>query len=125
MMLKITLYLFFLLPLVALADRIHPESYYQEYSKEWLGGEKEVTMPDGTRCDLVNSSHAFEIDFANKWAQAIGQSLHYAAQTKKRAGVLLIMEHEGDGRFHKRIQSTIDHHKLPIDLIVIRQEQIN
>ena len=74
---------------------------------------------DGTRCDLLTQSHAYEIDFANNWAQAIGQSLHYAAQTKKRAGVLLILEHEGEERFHKRIQ-TIEHHKLPIDLMVMR-----
>lgn len=26
----------------------------------------EVTMPDGTRCDIVTETHAIEVDFADK-----------------------------------------------------------
>ena len=41
-------------------------------------------MPDGTRCDILTDTHAIEVDFANKWAQAIGQSLNHAMQTGKK-----------------------------------------
>ena len=37
-----------------------------------------MTMPDGTRCDILTDTHAIEVDFADKWAEAIGQSLNYA-----------------------------------------------
>ena len=44
----------------------------------------EVVMKDGTRCDILTATHAIEVDFAKKWAEAIGQSLNYAMQTGKR-----------------------------------------
>ena len=40
----------------------------------------EVVMKDGTRCDILTSTHAIEVDFAKKWAEAIGQSLNYASK---------------------------------------------
>ena len=49
-----------------------------------------MTMPDGTRCDILTDTHAIEVDFADKWAEAIGQSLNYAMQTGKKAGIVLV-----------------------------------
>ncbi len=69
--------------------RTQPERAYQQAHCD---GQREVTMPDGTRCDCVTATHAIEIDFANKWYEAIGQSLNYAFQTSKRAGIILILE---------------------------------
>jgi hypothetical protein len=46
-------------------------------------------MPDGTRCDIVTETHAIEVDFADKWAEAIGQCLNYSFQLNKKAGILL------------------------------------
>jgi len=77
-------------------------------------------MPDGTRCDIVTDTHAIEVDFADKWAEAIGQSLNYAFQTNKRAGILLILENPKDERHLIRVQSIINHFDLPIDLMAIR-----
>ena len=51
----------------------------------------EVVMNDGTRCDILTATHAIEVDFAKKWAEAIGQSLHYALHTGKRPAVALIV----------------------------------
>ena len=39
-----------------------------------------MTMPDGARCDILTETHAIEVDFADKWAEAFGQSLNYAMQ---------------------------------------------
>ena len=36
--------------------------------------------------------HAIEFDFAEKWAESIGQALHYSFMTGKRAKVVLILE---------------------------------
>ena len=38
-----------------------------------IGGKVEVVMKDGTRCDILTATHAIEVDFAKKWAEAIGQ----------------------------------------------------
>ncbi|MET4686265.1 hypothetical protein [Sinorhizobium fredii] len=37
---------------------------------------KEFPNPDGTRTDCISDTHAIEVDFSKKWAEAIGQALH-------------------------------------------------
>jgi hypothetical protein len=56
-----------------------------------------------------------EFDFGTKWAEAIGQSLYYSLQTGKRAGIGLIIEAPTDRKYWIRLNTTIDHFKLPID----------
>lgn len=99
--------LFMAMPTLALcAGHEHPEKWYQE---RWCAprGQMEVVLPDGSRCDCLTDAYAIEFDFGHKWAEAIGQALNYAAQTGKRPGIVLILEHEGDERFLERIR-TVD-----------------
>lgn len=105
---------------LALAEREHPKSWYQERWCEPYGGQMEVVLPDRTRCDCLFETHAVEFDFADKWAEAIGQSLYYAFQTEKRAGIILIMESEDDCIYWNRLISVIDYFNLPIDVLSIR-----
>ena len=49
------------------------ETIYQE-----LGGEKEYRLNDGTRVDLIHNKFAIEIDWQEKWAEGVGQSIYYA-----------------------------------------------
>ena len=109
-----------LAPILLFAERLNPESYYQKMAAEKYGGQTEVQMPDGTRCDIVTEKHAIEVDFADKWGEAIGQSLNYAFQSNKRAGILLILESKNDERHLIRVQSIIEHFELPIDALAIR-----
>ena len=98
-----------------LAERLHPEKWYQE---KWCSERKgviEYQLPDKTRCDCLTDTHAIEIEFANNWSEAIGQSLYYSIQTGKRAGIVLILEKEKDRKYWIRLNSTIKHFKLPID----------
>ena len=60
-------------------------------AKELLGGELEVTLKDGTRYDLLTDTHVYEIEYDSDWKESIGQSLHYAHVTGRKAGVVLIM----------------------------------
>jgi len=46
------------------------ERYYQEKFAREIGGQVEVVMQDGTRCDILTATHAIEVDFAKKWAEA-------------------------------------------------------
>ena len=69
-----------------------------------------------TRCDCVTATHAIEFDFGNNWAEAIGQSSYYSIQTKKKAGIVLIMETMMDRKYWIRLNTTIEHFDMPIDI---------
>jgi len=60
-----------------------PAQYESDYVREivkYLGGEREVSVTSG-RVDILNDTHAIEVEFANKWKNSIGQSLWYSQQT--------------------------------------------
>jgi len=103
------------MPAITHAAHLHPEKYYQN---KWCAehkGQAEVTLPDKTRADCITDTHAIEFDFGEKWAEAIGQALYYSLQTGKRAGIVLILEGQEDRKYFIRVNSTIQHFKLPID----------
>lgn len=102
-----------LLPYTAIAES---ERYYQNTHCQ---GIKEYVLPDRTRVDCLTDTHAIEYDFSKKWAEAIGQSLGYAFATNKRAGIVLILESEKGYKHWIKLNSIIDHYKLPIDTWVI------
>lgn len=106
--------LVFLIASPAYAKRDHKEKWYQNQWCAAKGGETEKPFPDGTRADCVTDSYAVEFDFGDKWAEAIGQSLYYAFQTNKKAGIVLILENVNDRRYWLRLNSVIEHNKLPI-----------
>jgi len=117
--LKITL--FFIaasmwLPFWCYGGRVHKESWYQDRWCTARDGKIEVVLPDMTRCDCLTETHAIEFDFAPKWAEAVGQSLHYARLTGKRAGIVLIMESQGDRRYYNRLEAEVEAYSLPIDI---------
>ncbi len=119
---KTLIFIFGLLALAGLAQakHIHPEKYYQNKFAQGLKNAKtEVVAPDGTRCDILTPTHAVEADFAPKWGEAIGQALNYAMQFDKRAGILLILEEDGDYRHYIRVNSIVKHFKLPVDVYTI------
>ena len=93
-----------------------------EFRDAWCSannGRAEVTLPDRTRADCITDTHAVEVDHGRKWAEAIGQSLYYALQTNKRAGILLILHQPRERRFWYRLNSIIRANDLPIDVWVV------
>lgn len=101
------------------AKRERPESWYVDQIQLELGGEQNVRMANGTYCDLLTPDCAWEVDFADKWAEAIGQSLNYATQSNRPAGILLIMESPKDQRHLDRLISVINGQQLDIRVMVI------
>ena len=77
-----------LFPVMGFA-RDFPESHYQN---NWCKGQIEYVLPDRSRVDCLTDTHAIEIDFADKWAESIGQALYYASETGRKPGVALISE---------------------------------
>ena len=102
------------------AGHLYPEKWYQERWCHEQQGQLEYILSDKTRCDCVTREHAVEFDFGVKWAEAIGQALHYAAHTGKQAGIVLILERKKDCKYLIRLNSVIQYYKLPIDVWTIR-----
>lgn len=96
-----------------------PEAYYQ---KKYCPGLTEHVLTDKTRVDCLTGTHAIEFDFARKWAEAIGQSLHYGQATGKKPGIVLIIESDKSTRYLRRLQEIVKHFALPIDVWYIREE---
>lgn len=57
-----------------------------------MGGIQEYELNDFTRVDCLTKTHAIEFDFANKVYEGIGQSLYYGIKTRKKTGLVLILE---------------------------------
>ena len=90
------------------------EQWYQTLWCDEQNGRAEVLMADKTRCDCITATHAIEVDFAQKWVEAIGQSLHYARLTGKEAGVLLILKDSSETKYASRLRDNINYFDLPI-----------
>jgi hypothetical protein len=102
-------------PSLLLAKREHPEKWYQVKWCQAHKGQVEVVLPDGTRCDCLTDTHAIEFDFGSKWTEAVGQSAYYSMQTKKKPGIVLILEKIKDRKYWIRLNTTIEHFNLQID----------
>ena len=109
----------FLLYFTALA-RDNPEAFYTRLFASRLSGARlEAIAPDKSRCDILTAEYALEVDFANKWAEAIGQSLLYSLHFNRKAGIVLIMERPGDSRHLQRLKKVIAGYKLPVTVWTI------
>jgi hypothetical protein len=112
---KFYLSIFCLLPFFSLLG-ISCERHYQKIFAEENKGLIEVPMSDGTRYDVLTEKHAIEVDFALKWAEAIGQSLNYARLTGKKAGIVLLIKQNKEEKHLKRLDQIIQLYDLPIDV---------
>ena len=55
--------------------------------------------------DCLLPDLAVEFDFANKWAECIGQAIYYGKMTDRQAACVLIMENgEKDLKYLKRLR---------------------
>lgn len=104
------------LPVWSFAARIHPEAYYVAVWCQDHNGTVEVTLSDKTRVDCVTRTTAIEFDFADKWYEAVGQALHYGKMTKKKAGIVLIVESQDDLKYWNRLLAVKKYWGLPITL---------
>ena len=78
----LTIFLLLALPLFGKQS----ERYYQEKFAREIGGKVEVVMRDGTRCDILTATHAIEVDFAKKWAEADWTEFKLCDAHRKKTG---------------------------------------
>jgi len=99
------------------AALLSSEADYRDHICGAAGWQMEVRLPNGTRADCVSETHAIEIDFSNHWAEALGQSLNYAAETDKRPGIILVCKRGTEPRclsWALRLEQTIARWRLPV-----------
>jgi hypothetical protein len=72
------------------------------------------------RIDDLTGTHAIEYDFAKKWAEAIGQALLYSSVKRRQAGIVLILEGEGDQKHLDKLIYTIRTKRLGIDVWTVQ-----
>lgn len=114
----IRLFILFLIALSLEAKHLNKEKVYQEYFCNKFGGVTEYRLEDKTRVDCLLDEYAIEVDFAQKWAESIGQSLYYASQTSRKAAVLLIMEDmQQDKKYLDRLENVSTQHNIDIWII--------
>lgn len=90
------------------------EHWYQDVWCKGMKGEVEYRLDDGRRIDCLTDTHAIEVEFANKWPEAIGQALAYSMLTQKTAGIVLIIRKPSDHQSWSRLQEVIHYYQLPI-----------
>ncbi len=80
------------------------------------GMEIEVELASGARADCISEKHAIEVESYSDWAEGIGQSLHYGAQSGLRPKLILFCE-TTEKRCHReflRLRETVAEFALPI-----------
>ncbi len=84
-------------------------------------GKSEFRTKYGTYVDCLTAQYAVEVEYDNNWKEAIGQSLHYAESTNKRAAILLIKRQKSKKDYYSELERVIIKYQLPIRIFVIDQ----
>ena len=109
----------------AWAKRLYSEATYQNKWCEAKGGTTEYRLNDKTRVDCLTKDLAAEFDFANKWAECIGQSLYYGRMTDKQPACVLIMERgDKDLKYLKRLRKAAYKKGVNIRTFTLKPEYI-
>ena len=113
-MIRALLVLLVLIPSISFASHLYAEKEYQNTWCKKVNGITEYRLADGTRVDCLTDQYAIEFDFAQKWAEGIGQALYYADMTGRLPGVVLILEEDGDVRYLDRLQRVADRYGIVV-----------
>lgn len=120
-MLKIILSLLLVLVNHSVFAAKKSEAYYRD---EWCAehdGKAEYVLLDRTRVDCLTDQYAVEFDFAPKWAEGLGQALHYGYMTGRKAAIALLLRKAStsDRMKARRIEMLISYYRLPLKLFII------
>ena len=71
-------------------------------------GIAEFRTKDGTYVDCLTDTYAVEAEFDNNWKEAIGQSLHYAESTNKKAAIIELLPEYYPSSIFQRLSKSLD-----------------
>ena len=93
----------------------------KDVNKQWcafMNGDYEFRTKDGTYIDCLTDEFAVEAEFDYKWKESIGQSLHYAETTNKKAAILFVKRNESKKDYLSELNRVIAKFDLPIKVFV-------
>ncbi|ASV44441.1 hypothetical protein PBI_SCTP2_426 [Salicola phage SCTP-2] len=101
----------------------YTETDYVDHYCPIVSSEYEIenVMEDGTRIDCHTSTEAIEFDYARKWYECIGQSLHYSRLTGEAPVCALIVDQDSDleKEYVERARKTVEHFDLPVRIFTV------
>ena len=104
----------------------HSELSYQHTWCAKNNGIEEYKNNDLTRVDCLTKYNAVEFDFANKWAENIGQALHYQKMTGKKGKVVLILENpEKEMIYFKRVKDLAEIYNFDAEYVTSKILNLN
>ena len=86
-----------------------------------IGGESQYRSKDGTYIDCLTKDFAIEAEYDYNWKESIGQALHYAESTNKKAGILFIKRSSSTKDYYNELMRVINKYNLPIKIFVIHE----
>lgn len=87
----------------------HREPYYSAQIAADANGVAEFRLRDGRRVDVLTDDYAIEVEWPEKWPEAIGQSVGYAIETKKQPCVYLLYTGPQDDTYVSQCRKVCDH----------------
>ena len=91
-----------LCPVISL--QAQSESQYINHLNTYFKGQREYVVPNG-RVDILTNEYAIEVERADHWKNAIGQSLWYGLQTNRRSGIVLLVLSQSDYKYFQMLNS--------------------
>lgn len=87
---------------------------------EKVNGISQFISKDKTYVDCLTDEYAIETEYDYNWKEAIGQSLHYAETTNRKAAILLIQRSSSKKNYLSELERVIDRFDLPITVFTVR-----
>ena len=112
------------LKIIILIFSINIFSNEMDINKAWcsdLGGNDQFRTKDGTYVDCLTDEYAIEVEYDNKWKEGIGQALHYAESTNRKAAILFIKRAKSRKDYYNEMMRVINRYDLPIKIFVIEE----
>lgn len=111
----IALFLTVALSGLSFAEELRDRRSYRDEWCEKNQGQTDAVMTERMTCDCLTETHAVRVDFGREWTRALGFAMHYSMKTGKRGGVVLVLDKSRDYMQWIRLNTVIEHYKLPID----------
>tara|TARA_Y200000002_G_C22293935_1_gene501652 strand:- start:58 stop:408 length:351 start_codon:yes stop_codon:yes gene_type:complete len=84
-----------------------------------MNGISQFTTKDRTYVDCLTNEYAVETEYDYNWKEAVGQSLHYAETTDRKAAILLIQRSSSKKNYLSELNRVIQKFDLPIKVYVV------
>ncbi len=107
-----------LMPLSVFSQDLISEQDHSKHIQTLIGGKREVVV-EGGRIDLLLEDYAFEIEWAAKWKESIGQALWYGLNTNRKPAIILLSQDLNDYKYLIRLNTSLEYAGLQDKVTVL------